>query len=142
MEEHTAYCLLGLFGTSMPLLYGEGSKAFARPQEEIIKSSNLTTIFCWSWTKSVPAHWTSLLAPSPEAFQGYAGVRWETRQDAETLRDTVTYYITNAGLSIRLPVLVTMADYIVSLNGSRTYEDPAGNGISFTEAMNPRPPER
>ncbi|WQF83922.1 hypothetical protein CDEST_08936 [Colletotrichum destructivum] len=29
-EEDTAYCLLGFFGISMPLLYGEGSKAFAR----------------------------------------------------------------------------------------------------------------
>ncbi|KAJ0163548.1 hypothetical protein CTA2_2816 [Colletotrichum tanaceti] len=59
----------------MPLLYEEGSKAFARQQEEII---NETSIFCWSWIESVPADWTSLLAPSPEAFQGYAGVRWKT----------------------------------------------------------------
>lgn len=37
-EEDAAYCLLGLFGIHMPLLYGEGgARAFLRLQEEIIK---------------------------------------------------------------------------------------------------------
>ena len=35
--EDTAYALLGLFDINMPLLYGEGIKAFRRLQEEIIK---------------------------------------------------------------------------------------------------------
>ncbi|KAJ2896788.1 hypothetical protein MKZ38_005234 [Zalerion maritima] len=35
--EDQAYCLLGLFDVSMPMLYGEGSKAFIRLQEEIIR---------------------------------------------------------------------------------------------------------
>jgi len=30
--EDLAYCLLGIFGVNMPLLYGEGSKAFIRLQ--------------------------------------------------------------------------------------------------------------
>jgi hypothetical protein len=30
--EDLAYCLLGIFGVNMPLLYGEGSKAFLRLQ--------------------------------------------------------------------------------------------------------------
>ena len=36
--EDLAYCLLGLFDISMPMLYGEGEGAFIRLQEEIIKS--------------------------------------------------------------------------------------------------------
>lgn len=36
--EDEAYCLLGLFGVNMPLLYGEGRAAFTRLQEESIKS--------------------------------------------------------------------------------------------------------
>lgn len=40
-------CLLGLFGISMPLLYGKGSKAFVRLQEEIMKSSHDTSILAW-----------------------------------------------------------------------------------------------
>jgi hypothetical protein len=41
-EEDIAYCLLGIFSINMPLLYGEGQKAFLRLQEEIMK--NPTTI--------------------------------------------------------------------------------------------------
>ncbi|RYP68535.1 hypothetical protein DL771_006612 [Monosporascus sp. 5C6A] len=36
--EDMAYCLLGIFGVNMPLLYGEGrERAFLRLQEEIMK---------------------------------------------------------------------------------------------------------
>jgi len=44
-----AYCLLGIFEINMPLLYGEGSRAFIRLQEEIVSRTNDHTIFCWSW---------------------------------------------------------------------------------------------
>jgi hypothetical protein len=27
-EEDVAYCLMGIFGVNMPLLYGEGKEAF------------------------------------------------------------------------------------------------------------------
>jgi hypothetical protein len=36
-EEDVAYCLLGIFGVNMALLYGEGSSAFLRLQEEILR---------------------------------------------------------------------------------------------------------
>ncbi|KAF2098426.1 hypothetical protein NA57DRAFT_65911 [Rhizodiscina lignyota] len=45
--EDMAYCLLGLFDVSMPLLYGEGEGAFIRLQEEIMKSSVDQSIFAW-----------------------------------------------------------------------------------------------
>ncbi|RYP03915.1 hypothetical protein DL765_010366 [Monosporascus sp. GIB2] len=35
--EDIAYCLLGIFDVNMPMIYGEGKKAFKRLQEEIIK---------------------------------------------------------------------------------------------------------
>lgn len=35
--EDLAYCLMGIFNINMPLLYGEGTKAFIRLQEEILK---------------------------------------------------------------------------------------------------------
>jgi hypothetical protein len=37
--EDMAYCMLGIFDISMPLLYGEGTKAFGRLQEEIVKTT-------------------------------------------------------------------------------------------------------
>ena len=45
--EDEAYCLMGLFGINMPLLYGEGPKAFLRLQHEIIKTSDDESIFAW-----------------------------------------------------------------------------------------------
>ncbi|RYP51793.1 hypothetical protein DL768_002940 [Monosporascus sp. mg162] len=43
-KEDEAYCLLGLFGIHMPLLYGEGYSAFRRLQVEIVKSTGDLTI--------------------------------------------------------------------------------------------------
>ena len=43
-----AYCLLGLFEVKMPLLYGEGTHAFQRLQEEIIRRSDDESVFLWS----------------------------------------------------------------------------------------------
>ncbi|KAK7993810.1 acetyltransferase [Apiospora arundinis] len=46
--EDMAYSLLGIFGVSMSLLYGEGGpEAFRRLQEEIVKTSNDLSIFAW-----------------------------------------------------------------------------------------------
>ncbi|CAK7234027.1 hypothetical protein SEUCBS140593_008801 [Sporothrix eucalyptigena] len=45
--EDTAYCLLGIFDVSMPLLYGEGRRSFRRLQEEIVKRNSDLTIFAW-----------------------------------------------------------------------------------------------
>lgn len=47
-EEDVAYCLLGLFSVNMPLLYGEGARAFMRLQEEIMKVSDDQSIFAWA----------------------------------------------------------------------------------------------
>jgi Heterokaryon incompatibility protein (HET) len=38
--EDLAYSLLGIFDVNLPLIYGEGPKAFIRLQEEIIKQHN------------------------------------------------------------------------------------------------------
>ncbi|KAH8680005.1 hypothetical protein BGZ60DRAFT_401115 [Tricladium varicosporioides] len=64
--EDVAYSLMGLFGINMPMLYGEGSKAFRRLQEEIIKSSNDLTIFAWNPAGVVK--YCSILAPCPAVF--------------------------------------------------------------------------
>ncbi|KAH6605288.1 rna 3 -terminal phosphate cyclase [Trichoderma cornu-damae] len=45
--EDMAYCLLGIFGITMPLLYGEGPKAFARLQEAIMKETDDQSLFAW-----------------------------------------------------------------------------------------------
>ena len=46
--EDKAYCLLGLFGVNMPLLYGEGSSAFPRLLEEVLKTSDDQSVFAFA----------------------------------------------------------------------------------------------
>ncbi|TID26010.1 HET-domain-containing protein [Venturia nashicola] len=65
-KEDTAYCLLGLFDINMPLLYGEGNKAFARLQEEIIRRSADRSIF--AWRNPFRDGKVSLLASGPQLF--------------------------------------------------------------------------
>ena len=63
--EDIAYSLLGLFNVNMPLLYGEGEKAFKRLQHEILQLTNDESIFAWTDEEV----WTSgLLAESPANF--------------------------------------------------------------------------
>ncbi|KAL2879536.1 hypothetical protein SGCOL_005145 [Colletotrichum sp. CLE4] len=52
--EDSAYCLLGIFDINMPLLYGEGDKAFARLQSEILQDTNDLSLFAWTSTVSDP----------------------------------------------------------------------------------------
>ncbi|CAK7208584.1 hypothetical protein SEUCBS140593_000222 [Sporothrix eucalyptigena] len=46
-KEDMAYCLLGIFGINMPLLYGERDRAFIRLQKEIIANHNDLSILSW-----------------------------------------------------------------------------------------------
>ena len=49
--EDEAYSLLGLFDINIPLLYGEGEKAFLRLQQEIIRSSDDESVLAWAARK-------------------------------------------------------------------------------------------
>ncbi|KAK0704407.1 heterokaryon incompatibility protein-domain-containing protein [Lasiosphaeris hirsuta] len=75
--EDMAYCLLGIFGVQIPMLYGEGSKAFIRLQEEIIKESNDLSLFAWRAHATSQKHW-GVLALSPNDFTDCADIElWD-----------------------------------------------------------------
>ena len=96
-EEDMAYSLLGLFDINMPLLYGEGDKAFYRLQCEIIQSSRDESIFAW---KDRSLSYSGLLARSPSAFE-------ESNDIVPIYIKEITrppYYMTNNGLAIELVV--------------------------------------
>ncbi|KAK0644665.1 heterokaryon incompatibility protein-domain-containing protein [Cercophora newfieldiana] len=69
--EDQAYCLMGIFGINMPMLYGEGDRAFQRLQEEILKASDDHTIFAWELDPADDSvsDGPCLLATSPQAFR-------------------------------------------------------------------------
>ncbi|OLN87989.1 Vegetative incompatibility protein HET-E-1-like protein 1 [Colletotrichum chlorophyti] len=93
--EDRAYSLLGLFNVNMPLLYGEGPKAFFRLQEEILKSYDDQTLFAWGYNQQIKVQ-GGLFAKSPADF---GGCGWVTKQD-HGLSQRPHYYLTNKGLHI------------------------------------------
>jgi hypothetical protein len=66
--EDEAYCLLGIFDVHIPLLYGEGARAFRRLQEEIIKVSDDQSILAFTKLERMDIE-NELLAVSPSSFR-------------------------------------------------------------------------
>lgn len=113
-EEDIAYSLLGIFDISMPLLYGEGTKAFIRLQEEILKQTKDDSILAWGY--NLPRncafhqgldhqfHILGALAQHPSWFAGCGSVVqcgiWEVLDHWSRSLE-----ITNKGLHIRATVL-------------------------------------
>ena len=95
--EDVAYSLLGLFDVNMPLLYGEGRKAFYRLQLEIIKQSDDESIFAWIEENTRLTH-TGMLAPWPDAFRFSGTIMLNA---FKPLRPP--FSMTNKGLEMRIP---------------------------------------
>ncbi|CAP64762.1 uncharacterized protein PODANS_5_3180 [Podospora anserina S mat+] len=105
--EDTAYCMLGLFNVNIILLYGEGTKAFRRLQEEIIKYTADFSIFAWrvspeTNTKMHPGArvYCGVLAESPLYFAGSKTLIKLPRDD-----DRRVFSMTNSGIKIQCQVL-------------------------------------
>jgi hypothetical protein len=100
--EDIAYCLLGIFGINMPLLYGEGEKAFIRLQEEIIRQSDDHSILAFDTQLSR----NTLLADHPNLFRDMRNLRPSLHS-----RITPPFALTNAGLSLRTPLIQTLSPH-------------------------------
>ncbi|KAG6995749.1 hypothetical protein G7Y79_00042g078540 [Physcia stellaris] len=111
-KEDIAYCLMGLFGVNMPLLYGEEDKAFIRLQEEIIRDSDDHSIFAWTDPTTAAHDMHGMLAESPASFAF-------SREIVPHYDSAIApYSITNRGLRIELPLIyVPDGDmYLAALN--------------------------
>jgi Heterokaryon incompatibility protein (HET) len=128
--EDMAYCLMGIFEVNMPLLYGEGEKAFIRLQEEIIRYSNDQTVFCWSWSPSTRPgaglSWNGCLAPRPITFRNSTGYL-STFKVGKNI--TSEFRLTNSGLRIGLPLVKCVLDgYVLAVLNAK---DPANYGCQL-----------
>lgn len=73
-EEDLAYALIGLFGISMMILYGEGHRAFFRLQEEILKITDDASLFCWQAGPDAAHAYRGLFAHFPAEFSHFASI--------------------------------------------------------------------
>jgi hypothetical protein len=116
--EDGAYCLLGLFGINMPLIYGEENMAFRRLQEEIIRTTDDLSIFAWRLSTDTKGYSkasfqlydddegedngdeatfvSGVLAESPCAFASCAAF------ERTTTEDLLEFSSTNVGLRTRM----------------------------------------
>ncbi|KAK1833048.1 heterokaryon incompatibility protein-domain-containing protein [Podospora conica] len=108
-EEDVAYCLMGIFDINMPMLYGEGPKAFLRLQEEIIKTTPDQTLFAWVAAENDTQQYTGILASSPGEFSHCSriidSVAWTPNSvDVKTS-------ISNRGIKTNLDLFIDLVAY-------------------------------
>ena len=111
--EDMAYCLMGLFDVNMPLLYGEGQKAFMRLQHETVKTVDDEPIFAW---KDGTLLESGMFVSSPAAFIDGGDIM---SIEFPGLYRPDAYERTNRGLSIEIVIgirgLVSMSDHLGTL---------------------------
>lgn len=102
-DEDMAYCLMGLFDISMPILYGEGlSKAFRRLQEDIIKQSADESLFVHDRVIIGSRH--HILAESPKCFAGCGNIICFS---ADWSAKVSSYSMSNRGVQLEVPLKKT-----------------------------------
>lgn len=109
--EDMAYCLLGLVQVNMPMLYGEGKRAFYRLQLAIIAQTSEHSILAWQ-PGAQDRDCTAVLAPSPSYFEHSAKARPSRVWRADNV---TTHEVTNNGLRITLPCMMLGKDRMVAL---------------------------
>lgn len=131
--EDNAYSLLGIFDVNMPMLYGEGEKAFIRLQEEIAKETNDLTLFAWQAVKakkedsgqSASQKYRGILAKSPAEFADFGDI--VPRSDHKFNEE---FIMTNKGLRINADLAQgSGGGYILSLNCSKRGQPEQDIGI-------------
>ncbi|CAK1360038.1 Vegetative incompatibility protein HET-E-1 [Cercospora beticola] len=122
--EDRAYSMLGIFDVSLPIIYGEGERAFQRLQEELLRVYNDHTIFAWGYRTS-PSRNTrmagnarsNLLAPSPDAFRDPACSKMTVALSSNNQKQ---YEILGRSVRFHLPVLELSKKDIFEPGGSYT----------------------
>ncbi|KAM3087269.1 hypothetical protein ACMFMG_001372, partial [Clarireedia jacksonii] len=125
--EDQSYCLLGIFGINMPMLYGEGEGAFIRLQEEIVRMNNDMTLFAWTQAspnelayaqrgavpqdyQSKPLEYRGVFAKRPAEFSLLSGIVPDSPSKFK-----LDYAMTNKGLRIRTSLRPTTADDLLAM---------------------------
>jgi hypothetical protein len=96
-EEDTAYCLLGIFGVTMDMRYGEGRGTFMRLQKMLLQESNDESIFAWKSKSDSDS--SGMLAPWPDCFEDSRNITHMSKK----YKPRPIYEMTNRGLKFPIP---------------------------------------
>lgn len=111
--EDRAYSLLGIFDINMPLLYGEGPKAFLRLQQQIASENNDLSLFAWQCELAGPSscnnsrpgqsssnnqvQFSGIFANSPNDFRHCSTLK----KHIDQFKSTDEFAVTNSGLRMQ-----------------------------------------
>ncbi|GAB1312649.1 hypothetical protein MFIFM68171_02859 [Madurella fahalii] len=130
-KEGLAYCLLGIFGVTMPMIYGEGgNQAFLRLQDQIMRTTRDDSILAWGLsTEDAPARDPGhvdegtagrILATAPSDFANSR--RIVCRQQSSGSLNSLD--ISGGRLRLHLSLLTTSAGGTVGLLNCGPEHDP------------------
>ncbi|RYP77860.1 hypothetical protein DL771_000957 [Monosporascus sp. 5C6A] len=117
-KEDLAYCLLGIFGITMPMIYGEGGdRAFFRLQEQILRSTRDHSILAWglggeSTGDLAQSQARGFLAAAPSDFANSGHIVPRNRSTAYL--DSLE--ISGGSLHVSLSLLATSAETVGLIN--------------------------
>jgi len=147
--EDAAYSLLGIFKVHMPLIYGEGHRAFYRLQKEIMKTTEDYTMLAWGLSKylSNKHHWKGIqrnnlgdprrpLADSTTDFELHNRTVW-TYSRLLADEGSAAAIPTSASLD-DTPPLITSRGLRMSLL-LRPSKKRAGDILAYINCKTPRP---
>ena len=106
-KEDMAYCLLGLMSVNMPLLYGEGPRAFHRLQLQVLAQTHDLTMLAWGYQLGLEEQDSSLFVSSPSDYIYCSDFKCERSLDVQ--RSLGSLVATNRSIHVSLPLLEIQA---------------------------------
>ncbi|GKZ30075.1 hypothetical protein AbraIFM66950_007684 [Aspergillus brasiliensis] len=117
-KEDIAYCLLGIFDIMMPMIYGEGDRAFIRLQEELIKKTRDASVFAWGLPSenSAPVHSqditsAGIFAASPDDFANSSHIISQNRE----IKSRATFVVDGGCVRSEIPLYTDPAGQLFGL---------------------------
>lgn len=104
LRDDIAYCMLGLFGISMDVRYGEEENAFLRLEEELIRRTRDESIFAWTIDESPSLNRQEygLLALWPSCFRNSRDLTTNNAKQYKP-RNGTGYRVTEQGIEFEIP---------------------------------------
>lgn len=108
--EDRAYSLLGIFDINMPMIYGEGNKAFRRLQEEVARETNDLSLFAWRAGEAQV--FRGIFARSPAEFSTCS----DMRRSSTGNEPQCEFALTNKGVRVETKLYKhTQGSYVMYL---------------------------
>ncbi|KAK3358066.1 hypothetical protein B0T25DRAFT_477217 [Lasiosphaeria hispida] len=140
-KEDLAYCLLGIFGATMPMIYGEGGdQAFLRLQDQILRTTRDDSILAWGLISPEQALLNNpdqtgqatagrILATAPSDFTYSGDIVCREQSSTPSPLD-----ISGGSLRLYLSLLTTSSGGVVGLLNCGPRHDPLRRvGIPLTQ---------